>query len=386
MPVDSGDLPVTVRGLPQGKRAVLVVEGEGDMVSLLLACEVSGRADLMADIQILPLDGTTNLQRAYVAHADAEQGGWPILALFDSDEHGRKALTELKKRCFTKDQLLHYAELFGSSAHGYPYEAEDLWGQGLMDLFAVLHDCDRETFRNGHRHYNLNQDQKQLLHEYLVRAARSAHAVRWIELAEMIRERLGLDAEAPVSADTQRSAQARPEPTDGYDDRSQFTYAQLRSLATARGHSFRGRPTRERAVAVLRRQDGEGWKPGTLEHHSGAAAARVAASWPTTDPDVDRIRGEITEYLRSKVCAECSRADQPRHDACRRVSELSVLAAAIGEEATVDADTPDFAGGPAVLLGYLEERKCATCRPLEEPLHPACRTAQRHAEQIKSLS
>jgi hypothetical protein len=358
-----------------GIRAVLVVEGDGDAISLRLAAEVAGRTDLLEGIEIRPLVGTTNLQRAYVAHADATRAGIPILALFDSDEPGQKAFSELGKRGFSKRELIQYADVFeGSNQRQYPYEAEDLWDPSLMEMFGRWYDSDRQTFRNGHRHYDLNQDQKLLFHDFLLRAAGPSHTARWVQLMELIRERLDLDKDPPAQP-TQAEpsgAETRPSrrsPGDAYDDRERWTYAQLWSLARERGHRFRGRPTRDRVIEVLRQQDGNGWKPGALEHSSRAAPRAVAASRPTSDPDLDRVRRDLRTYLTSKVCPACAKGGPPEHEACSRALRLAELK----EE------------DRAELAEYLAERQCSVCRAADDPVHPACRIARRHAEQTLLL-
>lgn len=355
-----------------GVRAVLVVEGDGDRASLQLAAEVSRRPDLLQGITILPLEGTAKLQRAYVAHADAERAGLGILALFDSDGPGKKAFDELGKRGFTKRQLMQYADVFDDpSPRQFPYEAEDLWDPMLIEMFGRWYDSDRQTFSNGHRHYDLSQAQKIQFNDFLRRAATAAHASRWIRLMEMIRERLELDNQptdddggtAPAGTAIRDGSNKR---RDAYDDKDQWSYTRVRTLARDRGHRFRGRPTRERVLEVLRQQDADGWVFGELAHISRGRPQDVAASRPTSDPDIERIQRELRSYLDDRVCAECQRASEPLHEACTRAIRLGQLRA---------EDRADLAD-------YLMGRQCSVCRNAEEPVHPPCRVARRHLDQL----
>src|SRR5262249_933908 len=82
------------RDLPADKKAILLVEGDGDKFYLELAAERSGRPELLSDILIQPAGGTTKIV-AQAVIARAASGGRPVGVLLDADEPGVRARDEL---------------------------------------------------------------------------------------------------------------------------------------------------------------------------------------------------------------------------------------------------------------------------------------------------
>jgi putative ATP-dependent endonuclease of the OLD family len=111
-------------------RAVLVVEGHSDQTYLEAAARVGSCMDLIRDVVIEPVNGTTNLlarvsQLLVVAPCS-------VVVLLDDDEEGRKArkllLDGLKLR--QGEEVLSYGQFM--SGH-FAWEAEDLFPPALIE-------------------------------------------------------------------------------------------------------------------------------------------------------------------------------------------------------------------------------------------------------------
>ena len=107
--------------------------------------------------------------------------------------------------------------------------------------------------------------------------------------------------------------------SDTYDDKTIWNYRQLKGLAEGRGHRFATGAVMPRVIRRLRKQDSEGWVPGTLENRrsippSPAARRQAARNLPIPDTYDDRT---IWNYRQLKKLAEArgyrfnSGADQP---------------------------------------------------------------------------
>lgn len=224
--VDFGDPP------REPATAVLLVEGEGDAISLRLACELAGVAWMLADIEIRPLGGTTNHLAMSVSKYHSEKGQWRLLALLDHDDKGREAQKRLKGDYhYRKEQVISYADVLPpAKGSQFPYEAEDLWHPDLIAEFARRNTHEGSRRRpDGHYHYDFDKEQKRQLEPYLREHARSEHCAKWIEMVALIRERLGLVAtfgseegnapgRGPKAGPTARTHPPRGAIADGSDE------------------------------------------------------------------------------------------------------------------------------------------------------------------------
>jgi sugar/nucleoside kinase (ribokinase family) len=185
--------------LPAGAEGVLLLEGDGDELSLRLAAEVVGRPDLLEGIHIQPAGGASKVvAQAVIARAATTK---PVFVLLDNDEPGKDALKLLcsEKFKFQKNsQVTTYAVVFPSSEQNFAYEAEDLFRPDVIESFIEANGkavYDSMGWRpDGEAHYDLNQAAKGLLEAHLADAVRAEHVERWIELILHIRSKLGLPA------------------------------------------------------------------------------------------------------------------------------------------------------------------------------------------------
>ena len=197
------DLLTQATELPAGAQGVLLVEGDGDELSIRLAADVVGRPGLLDDLYIRPTGGTNKMVvEAVVARAGSDR---PVLVLVDNDDHGIETIKLLcgQKFNFQKgEQVTSYAEIFPKEQRNFPYEAEDLFAPELLQGFVDSHDPPihegSKKRPDGAFHYDFGQAAKGELETYLRRETRPAHVLRWLELILLVRERLGL----PTGADT----------------------------------------------------------------------------------------------------------------------------------------------------------------------------------------
>lgn len=183
--------------LPEGKRAVLLVEGWGDLQYLELVCERVGRPDLIADLHIQPAGGCRKIvAQAVVARAASEE--LPVGVLVDNDEFGRQARNDLKSKFDFQPgkDLFSYADVFPKDERGYDYEAEDLFPPEIIASFVTEHGSGiiEGSWKrpDGHFHYDLDVGGKELLLAHLSAVVKPHHCERWVALLAHIRTGLGL--------------------------------------------------------------------------------------------------------------------------------------------------------------------------------------------------
>lgn len=217
------ELVARATSLPAGTQAVLLVEGEGDELSLRLAAGKVGRPELLEGIYIRPTGGTNKMVvEAVVARAGTDL---PVFVLVDNDDHGAEMVKLLcgQKFGFQKgSQVTTYAEVFPKDQRNFPYEAEDLFAPGLLEDFVSQHDPPihegSKKRPDGAFHYDFGQAAKGELDAYLQAETRPHHVERWIELILMLRERLGLSTEEASAAEivaAAEPAQAEKGQTEG---------------------------------------------------------------------------------------------------------------------------------------------------------------------------
>jgi hypothetical protein len=189
--------------LPDGTEGVLLVEGDGDVLSLQLAARVVGRPDLLEGVYIRASGGTKKIVvEAIIAKAAANV---PVFVLLDNDRDGRDAMGLLCGEKFNFQKKKHvttYADVFPKEHSGFPYEAEDVFAPELIQSFVDEHG---QSVTDGSKkrpddvfHYDFSQSAKAELEDFLALNARPAHVVRWVELILLIRSRLDM----PVVAET----------------------------------------------------------------------------------------------------------------------------------------------------------------------------------------
>lgn len=121
------DLLKSASDLPAAAEGILLVEGDGDRLSMELATRVVGRPDLLDGIHIRAAGGATKLvASAVIARASTDK---PVLVLLDNDENGKRARDTLVGSTFgfqNRKEVVTYAEVFPKDQRNFPYEAEDL--------------------------------------------------------------------------------------------------------------------------------------------------------------------------------------------------------------------------------------------------------------------
>ena len=125
--------------VPEGTEAVLVVEGEMDITYLRTAAELAEKDGLLDGIHIVSCSGCTRMP--------VEVGWWhrarayPIIALLDSDDDGKRAMDQIKRLNLHKRdaQVLQYGRWWkrgaGTAVPGF--EAEDLLPQSFLERFEA---------------------------------------------------------------------------------------------------------------------------------------------------------------------------------------------------------------------------------------------------------
>jgi hypothetical protein len=174
------------------------VEGDTDEGFLRVAASKSGRYDLLEGIAIIPSGGADKLvTQALLTKQLTDR---PILALLDYDEIGKGAADRLAKLGFqNKKEILSYRVIFQNSGDLTGLEAEDLWPEHLHEAFVATHGKDvlaeqKRMGKDGVWHYGYTKAGKELIVEFLQKKAKKADAHRWIELMEIVRELLEIDA------------------------------------------------------------------------------------------------------------------------------------------------------------------------------------------------
>lgn len=181
--------------IPATAKAVLVTEGDGDIASLRLAAERSGRTDLLDGIHLSAAGGATKtVVHALVARSQTAK---PVMVLLDNDDEGKKAREMLVGRFQfqNKKDVTHYGELFKGDTTGI--EAEDVWPPELIGRFVdgigedvVLSAKWKRS--DGCWHYDIRSTAKEELGVFLDTEVKAPDCDRWVELMELIRGRLGI--------------------------------------------------------------------------------------------------------------------------------------------------------------------------------------------------
>lgn len=167
-------------------RLIVVVEGGTDQRYLETAATTCARPELLADVIIEPVDGTTNLlarfsQLLVVAPC-------PVVALLDNDAEGRRAqkllIDGLKVQ--VGDALVHYGCVMDGV---FDWEAEDLFPPVLVEEW--LGQVGEDTVTTGRTkrpddewHYDVATTAKWRLAEWLTTNAQPDAFEKWITLLE----------------------------------------------------------------------------------------------------------------------------------------------------------------------------------------------------------
>lgn len=216
------DLLAQATELPAGAAGVLIVEGDGDEISLRLAADVVNRPDLLEGIHIQPR-GKRNEGRRPGCDQPEQQPDTPC-SCCSTTTTGKDALKLLASEKFgfqKNQQVTTYAAAFPTTSD-FPYEAEDVFDPAVIDAFvenfgnAIYDGSQRRP--DGAFHYDLDQSSKALLGEHLASFVRPEHLERWIELILLIRSKLGLPQLDETAADIVRSA---PEPQPKHQERTE---------------------------------------------------------------------------------------------------------------------------------------------------------------------
>lgn len=180
---------------PAGAKGIVVVEGTTDADYLRLAAGRSRRLDLIEGMWIVPAGGATKLViEAVVARSRSDL---PVLAVLDSDEMGRTARKMMTEKLgFQGSQVLSYSAIF--EGHPSGIEAEDLFPQSLLKAFIKAEGEDtvlsekNQIGQTGQWHFGFTAIGKDLIVPFIEKNAKQSDYARWIELLELMRERLGL--------------------------------------------------------------------------------------------------------------------------------------------------------------------------------------------------
>lgn len=178
--------------VPSEAKAVLITEGEGDLVSLRLAAARAGRADLLDGLHLSAAGGA--IKAVAQALVTKSQTAKPIMVLLDSDEPGRKAREMLSDRFRfqNKKEVTSYGELFANETG---IEAEDLWPSSLLEQFVTERGeaqvlTGKHKRNDGDWHYDISAAAKDELGGFLEANVAPADCERWVSLLETIRQRL----------------------------------------------------------------------------------------------------------------------------------------------------------------------------------------------------
>lgn len=196
--------------IPAEARAVLITEGEGDIISLTLAAERSGRPDLLEGLHLSAAGSATKA----VVHAivTRSQTTKPIMVLFDNDDLGRKSAHLLTQSCGfqNRKEVMSYAELFGGQLN---IEAEDLWPQRILAHFVKQFGEDsvisgKWQRHDGGWHFDIRSTAKDEMASFLLAEVAAPDCGRWVELLELIRARLRLPAQGVQNVHSEHHQQA----------------------------------------------------------------------------------------------------------------------------------------------------------------------------------
>lgn len=188
------DLLERAAAVPASAKAVVVTEGDGDIISLRLAASRAGRMELLDGLHFSPAGGAT--KAAVQALITRSQTARQVMVLLDSDQPGKAAQQQLTGPFGfqNKKDVTSYAEMFGGESD---IEAEDLWPSALIGRFVeergehlVLKG--KRLRKDGGWHYDLAQAAKTEMAAFLDAEVSAGDCGRWVELLELLRSRLGL--------------------------------------------------------------------------------------------------------------------------------------------------------------------------------------------------
>jgi hypothetical protein len=180
----------------------LVVEGTTDETYLRCAARVGNRPELVEDIVIESVRGTTNLL-ARVAQLLAV-APCPVVVLVDSDDNGRKAQKAVKEHLNLrpKEQLLSYGDVMEGD---FPWEAEDLFPPALIK--GWVNEAGEDIVTTGRKkrpddqwHYDISATAKGGLSAWLDDHVDPADVGLWIQTLQKVNEALQLQLARSTAA------------------------------------------------------------------------------------------------------------------------------------------------------------------------------------------
>lgn len=200
--------------VPREARAILLVEGETDVVFLRTAARLLGREADLAGVHIKAGGGASAAATlALVLAASTER---PVLALFDSDEVGRSCQERLRgetfKRLIKKQDILGYQRAFNHQ--DLAWEAEDLFEPELMHAFAERHPAGTVSIEDragGAAHLELPLALKWEFAQFVSDQATRDTCRRWGQILDLIAKRLSSRTHVAVPHSVRPTAQGSPE-------------------------------------------------------------------------------------------------------------------------------------------------------------------------------
>jgi hypothetical protein len=182
--------------IPATCKGIVLVEGITDAAYAALLATNAGLPEFVEDLHIIPVGGTSRL--ILEAALLKAQSSLPIITVLDSDEPGRHASRDLKKKLgFRSSEVAFYAELFKGTPEGI--EAEDLFPADLLQRFVdaegeanVLNAKTPSKALQGGLHFDFNALGKQLLPGFLLKNATKEDLEQWGQFVVLVREKLGL--------------------------------------------------------------------------------------------------------------------------------------------------------------------------------------------------
>ncbi len=175
--------------LPEGTRAVLIVEGGTDVAYLRLAARLLDREHLLDHVVLSPSGGAMPAaMSAIVLRAETDV---PLLVLLDHDQAGKRARDTLKRRFGFRREVLSYAEVLPGHPEGV--EAETLFEPRLVRRFvaergaAAVHG---ERDLDGHPHLDLTSAAKAAFVTWLDEHATPDQLGGWSALLDLVADRL----------------------------------------------------------------------------------------------------------------------------------------------------------------------------------------------------
>ena len=185
--------------LPADAKGVLIVEGNTDEQYLRIACDAAGQSGLLEGVHVVACNGVNGVVQQTVLFKAQFGGLLPIVALLDKDANGKAARESLITRFgMPKSHVITYGELFAGNPD--EIEAEDLFPSKLLQRFIEQFGEDNVLSEKKMHpqlkkwHYGFNATGKDVVAQYLSENIEPADASLFVNLAELIRTRLGLGA------------------------------------------------------------------------------------------------------------------------------------------------------------------------------------------------